>query len=269
VGQDREGQLRQLVEGHRAAFEGLLTATVGLDADGWATPTGCPGWDVHDQLAHCVGLERRFLGDPEPHVEVPDLPHLTDERGRRLERDVEVRRGVPGADLHAEATATFDRRLAELDGFTPDDLDVEVDGPFGRQKRSAFLRVRLFDLASHERDVRAALGVPEATGPYLPVVVEQVVRGWARTLPARVEGGGTLRLVVAGGPPVGLDLGAGTVTRGADVPPGCDATLEVSIGQLLALAGGRDDAPSLDETVAWSGDEHLLRRVLAVCAITP
>jgi uncharacterized protein (TIGR03083 family) len=271
VPQDRTAQRDQLADAHRDAFDGLLTATADLDQDGWTTATGCPGWDVHDQLAHCVGIERRMLGDPDrvPEVEVPDLPHLTSDAGRWIERDVEARRGMSGEELRAEATETFDRRATGLRELDPSALEAEIDGPFGRARQSGMLRTRLFDLTSHERDVRAALGRLDGwSGRHLPIVTEQVLRVWTRVLPARAEGAGTLEIVVDGEVRAQLDLGAGTLERGADAAAPADARLELGLAELLALAGGRDDAPRL-ESLAWSGDEHLLRRVLAVAGVTP
>src|ERR1700683_3458764 len=37
-----------------------------LSASDWARPTGCPGWDVKDQLSHLIGIERSIMGDPAP-----------------------------------------------------------------------------------------------------------------------------------------------------------------------------------------------------------
>ena len=35
----------------------------GLTAAQWATPTDCPGWTVHDNVAHMIGTERMLLGE--------------------------------------------------------------------------------------------------------------------------------------------------------------------------------------------------------------
>lgn len=268
---DRSAQLEQLTAAHRDVFAGLLAVTSDLDPSGWSTPTGCPGWDVHDQLAHCVGLERRLLGDPDrdPDVVVPDLDHLTGEVGRVIERDVEARRRMPPETLRAEAADAFGRRLAVLSETAPDALDREVDGLFGRQRLAGFLRTRVFDLACHERDVRSALGRLDGfVGPHVDLATEQALRSLARVLPVRIEGAGTLHLEVEAAPVAALDLGTGTLNRGDDVTTPADATLTLSAAQLLAVAGGRSDAPALAE-LSSSGDEALLAAVLAVAGVTP
>jgi uncharacterized protein (TIGR03083 family) len=270
VGSDRSAQRDQLVTAYGAVLDGILAATADLDDDGWGAPTGCPGWDVRAQLAHCVGLERRLLGDPEldPDVEVPDLPHLTGDVSRFMERDVEARRRVPAADLRTEAEEVFARRKDELGALTAEQLGEEVDSFFGPMRTSGFLRLRLFDLTSHERDVRAALDrVDGLDGPHVPVVVEHVLRSWARVVPTRTEGGDTVRLVIAGGP-VDLDLGTGDLSRGESVRATVSATLELSPAQALALAGGRTDAPALAD-LDHSGDEGPLTQLLAAAAVTP
>ena len=34
-----------------------------LSADEWRLPTECPGWSVHDNVAHMIGTERMLLGE--------------------------------------------------------------------------------------------------------------------------------------------------------------------------------------------------------------
>jgi uncharacterized protein (TIGR03083 family) len=262
-----EQRLTQLVAAHGAVFAGLLDATAGLDDAGWGTATGCPGWDVHDQLAHCIGVERLMLGDPRRQVEVPDLPHLRGPMGRFIEGDVEARRGVPGEELRAEARETFDRRLAALESMTLDDLDQEIDSPIGRHRASKVLRTRVFDLVAHEHDIRRALDrETEDVGAHIDLAVEQVLRAWAVLLPARVPGGGAIRLDVAGRGTVVLDLATGALHR--EEGPAADATLELAVGQVLSIGCGRDDAPGLEQ-LGTSGDRDLLSAFLDAGSVTP
>jgi uncharacterized protein (TIGR03083 family) len=262
-----EERLAQLVAAHGAVFAGLLDATEGLDDAAWTTATGCPGWDVHDQLAHCIGVERSMLGDPPPEVDVPELPHLTGPMSRIVERDVEVRRGVPGDELRAEAREVFDRRLAALESMTADDLGEELDSPIGRHRASKVLRTRVFDLVAHEHDIRRALDrETEDVGVHIDLAFEQILRAWAVVLPGRFPAGGTLGLDVAGRGEVVLDLGSGALHREGGPAP--DATLELTTGQVLSLGCGRDDAPRLDE-LRSSGDRELLTAFLAAPSVTP
>lgn len=268
---DRTAQRDQLVAAYRAALGGLLAATDGLEEADWRTPTGCPGWDVHDQLAHCVGLERRLLGDPDldPDVEVPDLPHLTGDVGRYIERDVQARRGSSHDELRAEAGEAFERRIEALEQLAPDQLAEETMSFFGPMRTASWLRMRLFDLASHERDIRAAVGrLDGLTGAHVAGVVEHVLRSWARTLPSRVDDAVTVRFEVAGDEVADLDLGSGTLSRGGGNGEAPAATLRLTPADALALAGGRSDAPELG-ALERRGDEELLGRLVAAAGVTP
>jgi large subunit ribosomal protein L31 len=151
-----------LLAAHQAIFDGVLAAVDGLDETGWATPTGCPGWDVHDQLAHIVGIERAMLGDPADEVELPDeLPHVRNAFGQQVEVAVAARRGRPPAELVAEARETFERRVRFLAAMDAATLGEPLDGPGGmRFKASQMLRTRMFDMTCHEQDVRRAVGRP-------------------------------------------------------------------------------------------------------------
>jgi len=264
-----EELLAQLVAAHDRVFAGILDAVAGLDADGWATPTGCPGWDVHDQLAHVIGVERAMLGDDPDDIEVPDLPHLRNDFGRAIEVAVQARRGRSAEQLVAEARETFARRLAQLESLDPAALQEPLDGPSGmRMKASQMLRTRIFDMVTHEHDIRRALGQPDSSGgQHVDIAVEQVVRAWARFLPERVEGSGVIAVAVTGREPVSIDLAEGQLHRGG-AGPAASATLHLDVGALLALAGGRTDAPGPDQ-VTIDGDREIAAQVLTVATITP
>jgi uncharacterized protein (TIGR03083 family) len=257
----------QLVAAHEAVFEGVLQATADLDERGWATPTGCPGWDVHDQLAHVVAVERFMLGDTPQLVEVPELDHVDDEFSRLVEIGVHARRGMDGEALRAEARETFDRRLAMLRALRPQVLAEEMDGPGGmRMKGSQMLRTRVFDMLSHEQDIRRALGrdVP-LDGPAGQIAQEQILRAWAKLLPRQLEERGVLA-VEATGPLATTRRIALDLTDPDAVEP--RTVLRGSGAQLLALGCGRTDAPGLDE-LEVEGDVALARAVVAHASVTP
>jgi uncharacterized protein (TIGR03083 family) len=260
----------QLLTAYQALYDGVLAAVDGLDDPSWATPTGCPGWDVHDQLAHIVGVERAMLGDPADEVELPDeVPHVRNEFGRQVEVAVAARRGRPPAELVAEARETFDRRLRFLAAMDAATLGEPLDGPGGmRFKASQMLRTRLFDMTCHEQDVRRAVGRPgDLDGPHADIAVEQVIRAWARFLPERLDHGGILAVEVAGRPRATIDLRDGTLRRGDDGPEP-DAVLGLDAGQLLAIGTGRSDAPTIDELTV-TGDRELVEELLADASVTP
>lgn len=259
---------RQLVAAHVRVFDGVRDAVGDLDAADWSTPTGCPGWDVHDQLAHIVGIERTMLGDPVDEVEVPDLPHIANDFGRIVEVAVHARRGRAPAELLAEADEVFARRLEMLRTMDPARLQKPMSGEAGMQaKGSQMLRTRVFDMVCHEHDIRRAVGKGGGTqGPHVDISVEQVLRAWARVLPT-VRDDGVLEVVVHGRPAVRIDLAEGVIHRD-DAGPEPTATLHLGVSELLALAGGRSDAPPLED-LRVTGDEGWAREVLVGASITP
>jgi uncharacterized protein (TIGR03083 family) len=259
--------LQQLVAAHAAVYDGLLAATADLDDAGWATPTGCPGWDVHDQLAHCIGTERLMLGHPPAEVDVPERPYLRSDFARLVERDVEARRAVTAEFLREEAEVTFVRRRAWLDRLQADALDGEMTTPLGPMPGRRGLRLRLFDLTCHEEDVRRAVSLPAAAGPHVEVAVGTALRLLAAQLPKRLGGAtGVVGVRVDGHEGVGLDLGDGRfLTALADAP---DVVLRCSSREVLALVGGRADAPAADG-LDIEGDTDLGARVVAAAAVTP
>lgn len=264
-------RLEGLVTAYAAAFDGWRALMDELSAEEWATPTGCPGWDAKDQLAHVVAVERVSLGDPQEPLELPDdLPYVRHEFGRFVEVGVQVRRPVPVADLVEEAIETFDRRLGQLRSLDPGWLDEQVDGPGpGMRMRGAqLLRTRVYDVTTHEYDVRRAVGLTDAPyGPHLAISAELIVRGWSKVLPGAVDGDAVLGVELDGTELARLHLGDGQLWRGDD-GPAADAVLGVDAAGLLAIAGGRDDAPPLD-VIEARGDRDVLRAVLHAGSITP
>ena len=267
MGDELKAQLRTA---HGRVFDGLLDAVADLDEHGWATPTGCPGWDVHDQVAHVVGVERSMLGDPAEDVELPEgLPHIRNDVGRAIEVAVAARRGRPPHGLVEEARETFARRLAAIDAMPAAALGEPLDGPAGmRMKASQMLRTRVFDMVSHEQDIRRALERPgPVAGPHVDIAVEQVVRAWARMLPQRHGQRGVLDVLIRERDPVRIDFSDGQLHRGGTGPTPT-ATVHLDVPGLLALAGGRTDAPD-PAAVTAGGDDVWAATVLADATITP
>jgi uncharacterized protein (TIGR03083 family) len=259
---------RQLVEAHRGVFAGLRDAVTGLDDAGWARMTGCPGWTVHDQLAHVIGIERAMLGDPPDEVEVPDVAYVKNEFGRAVEAAVQARREWPQDELLREAEEVFARRIEMLESLDASALQEPMDGFAGmRAKASQMLRTRVFDMVCHEHDIRRAVGRGGGTeGPHVDISVEQVVRAWARVLP-EAHDGGVLEVVVDDRSPVRLDLADGTLHRDGSGPQPT-ATVRLGVSDLLAVAGGRSDAPEIDD-LEVEGDRDWANRVLEGAVVTP
>lgn len=118
---------------YRASRQRLTALLVDLDDDGWSTPApACPGWRVHDVVAHLVGvIEDAIAG----RLDGPPDESVTAEEVRR-------HRGDPPAELLArwgELAPTFEDVVSQS-GVWP----------------------AAFDALSHEHDIRGALGRPGA-----------------------------------------------------------------------------------------------------------
>jgi uncharacterized protein (TIGR03083 family) len=259
-----------LVAAHRAVYADLREAVADLAPAAWTTETGCPGWDVHDQVAHVVAVERTMLGDPGDEVEVPgDLPHVRNEFGRQVEVGVQARRSVSPGALLAEAEETFERRLDALERLDPERLGEPIDGPGGmRVKASQMLRTRVFDMTCHVDDIRRAVQRPgPPTGPHRTIAVEQVLRAWAKLLPERLDEDRPLGIELEGHGTFTIALSDGVLHRDGDGPPPA-ASVRLTSSELLALACGRSDAPTL-AGLAVDGDERLAAAWLGAASITP
>lgn len=264
-GSSAYAQLAALVTAHSVMFDLLIDATKSLTAEQWGAPTGCPDWDVHDQLAHCVGVERCLLD--EPAAAVADRSDQTDDQAflRAVQADVWSRRGVPHESLREEAGHTFAQRLRQLRRLEAAALDAEVIGPGGLRLRGArMLRLRVFDLLAHEQDIRRALGRPrEPDGTPARLVSEHLLHTWSRHWRRDVFGPGEVVIEIDGDPPAST-----TVELLGSVGNTPRARLRGPLSALLPLACGRSDAP--DGAVVFAdGDERLARRVIAAAGITP
>ena len=166
----------------------------------------CPAWTVHDVLAHVVGIPTDILAG---NVEGAATDPWT-------AAQVDARRNASIADLLAEWEANAPQVEAIVDEF----------GPSGVQL--------LFDLTTHEHDIRHALGLP----PLKDLPVHLAVTGFVFT---RLGAGGeALRIVTTGGTYV---LGTGEPT----------ATLTAPIFDVLRAISGRRSERQI-RAMQWDGD---------------
>jgi uncharacterized protein (TIGR03083 family) len=237
----------------------------GLTAGQERLPSSCPGWDVHDQVAHVSGLEATLAGEPLPEHEPPAAGHVKSPAGLYMERLVDWRRSWPLARLVTELREVTARRSVQLAELGDDGARL-VPGLFGGEAPLArVLGIRVFDVYAHEQDVRRAIGRPgHLDGPVAAIVRDRIATGLAFAW-AKPAAGQRIRLVVDDWT-YGLDL-TGERSHVDDGAQAAALTFTVGFGELLPLACGRSDARP--GAVSVQGDPELAALLLAGAGFTP
>jgi uncharacterized protein (TIGR03083 family) len=260
------------------AFDSLVRS---LAEEEWSFPTDLPGWSVADIVAHVVGIESSVAGDPPPAHE-PDwekLPHVKNLVGRVTEIDVDYRRGATPVELLAELEAVIRRRHNQLvtDLESVDGSDI-VSGPFGWQLPfHRLLQVRIFDIWTHEQDIRSATRRPGGLGNDAALVsLDRVRTGWRKVWSTVAPEGAVLVVKGRGGAPTfalvkNPDGRSGEVSVEGVAPA---LTLELDEVEMIRLGGGRMSARELAELRARlvGGEEAtggIAEAFLAGAGVTP
>jgi uncharacterized protein (TIGR03083 family) len=178
-GQDGGWRERGLVATAALAGTWGSLAEVCHDLSGteWSLPTGCPGWDVKDQLSHLIGIERSLLGQPVPEWDGPLGDHVKNDFAAINERWVAVRRAEPGPAVWAEFVEVTRTRLDALAARSEEDWAVVGFSPVGNVPYAEFMEVRAFDSWVHEQDVRLALDRPGGSGTAASAISLDRVQG--------------------------------------------------------------------------------------------
>ena len=271
------------------AIVSLWNVAAECPEDQWALPTPCPGWTVSDVIAHTIGLELDFRGDPAPDHE-PDwatLPHVSGALGEYIEVSVDYRRGRTKSELLAELDDVIKLRRQDLAQIS-DDPNEMTPGPAGFLiPRSQMLQTRILDLWIHEQDIRIAVDRPGGLDSDAAFVTAGrlsvgLPRMWGKTLGA--NGDQVLRVEVTGPGveftktiAIGDDGRAHVVSNGHwDTPIGGDPApgnllLQCSFPAYVALAAGRHgiDKFVADGQVLIAGDQGLADRLIPAMAVTP
>jgi uncharacterized protein (TIGR03083 family) len=201
------GEVGEAYAGCRAR----ITALTGeLDGPGAATPVPtCPGWSVHDVVAHVSGVVDDALAGRLDGVATDPWTAA----------QVEARRDRSVADILAE----WDEQAPAFEGL------LDAIGDPGRQA--------VADVATHEHDVRVALGAPGARDS------DAVRIGLAFLAPRLVESAAERGIVLRVQAGDGLSWGPG------DAP----TSLSGETFDLFRALTGRRSAVQL-RALRWAGD---------------
>lgn len=271
----------ELVEAYAQTAQAVLDLALTCRESDFAESTQCPGWTVHDQLAHVGAFEAAMAGDEDAPVEVPDHPWIRSEVGRSIEHGVEVRRSWTDDEVVAELERVIPFRLATLrdEGL---DEDTELSTPFGPRPAGKVVPQRAMDVWCHEQDVRDAVGRPgNLDSPAAALFTVRVLDAFrVRTAAQSGLDVGTAVILESTGPVTGREgvrivqgedgldtepLFSGTATEGHEHES--ITTVRLSTHALTRRGAGRISVDDLHFTV--EGDEEVARKVLEHLVITP
>jgi uncharacterized protein (TIGR03083 family) len=215
----------------------LIEAVEERDADVSAAVAACPGWNVHDVLAHHVGVvvdvAREDLGEF-GELSFGILEQWRDSQVQRMRdaltaRQVEERRDQDVSALVAEWRTATTALLPLLRGEIP----VPATLP-------PFIGVILVnDLVVHETDIRAALGLPRAAAS---AALSVALAGFSASLENRIRILGLPALVL---------VYDGKERRIGEGPVG--ATLSADRHELVRVLAGRRTREQI-LGLTWTGD---------------
>ena len=269
-------RLHDLVEAFAQTTQAVIDLGHTCEAQDLARPTECPGWTVHDQISHVVGVESWLEGHKDPRVDMPQYEHIRNDLGKKVEYAVEVRRGRTGAEVVAELEDVLAQRLSALRDPALTDSSI-INGPFGPDLAATVLLLRTFDVWTHEQDIRSALGRPgnldsPAAAVFVSMVMFQLPRLIAKG--AGLEPGQVVVIDVTG-PTVarqGVRVAADEQGRPrghempADPPPDGATTISLSTEAFTRRAAGRRSVS--DTAYSVVGDDAIARRVLEALVVT-
>ena len=264
-----------LVEAYRQTTQAVIDLGHSCSDADFDRPTAAPGWTVKDQVSHVAGLESWMRTGTQPRLDVHDYPHVRNELGRFTEVAVEQRRRVRGDKVVAELETLLAQRMEDLTAPDVDPTRV-VRTTIGDRSLADALKVRTFDIWTHEQDIRQALGRPGDLDSGGAAVFMDLLFG---VLPrvvacdAAIPPGNVVILEVTGpvvgragvwveqseeGKPRGIPLFSGVAHDGD--PDDVFTTITVSTDAVTRRAAGRGTLEDIHYSV--QGDEDVARRVL-------
>jgi uncharacterized protein (TIGR03083 family) len=152
--------MEDFIEALAADQAELLSLCAGLDAAGWAAPSGCPGWSVKDLVAHMGAL---YWGAVDPAV-LPDTTGLATEAAQEVY--VESRRSLTAEEILHDYATVSEKALIVLAGLAGADFEVPL-GDLGTYQARILPAAFCFDHYTH---IRADLFAPRGplAGPIPP-----------------------------------------------------------------------------------------------------
>ena len=143
-----------------AVWDAIAQLTAAMDDDQWRQPTGCPGWEVRDLIAHMVGTERSLAGEDAPGAPEQYPEYVRNPIGQFNERWVAHLRSASRSELLDQFRQVTAARLRKLLSLNEAEWSAPSWTPAGPGAYLDFMRIRVFDCWVHEQDIRWVLGKP-------------------------------------------------------------------------------------------------------------
>ncbi len=236
-----------------------------FDADALATQSLCPDWDVRDVVAHAIGVET-VLDGWEPSTESP--PPFA----KMAEFATAVADLAP-EDLAASVSAVTSSRLEHLRSMDAGVVDAPSFTPTGVKTYGGFLRIRVFDLWVHARDIALPLGRSLGAGGIAGELALDEVAGSIGYIVGKKVGlpdGRSAVVHVTGA--VERDIAIVVDGRARAVASVDDPDVEITadVETFILLAAGRVEPQSRidDGRITWTGDAEWGERMARTLAYT-
>ena len=249
--------LTDYVAATRSCFEEFADLTAALSDEEWQIRSLCPDWSIRECVAHAIGIEQVLLGWTPSTEDPPPFDRV----GPWMSESVELN----GDDFNARCAELTASRLEELEGMDASIVTTPSLTPVGPQTYGDFLRIRVFDLWVHARDVAIPLDVamPDG-GAAASFALDEVQRSMCYSMVKKVglEDGQSVTVHVTGGVErdihVAVDGRAGLVDSLDD--PSAELTADTET--FIMLACGRVDPQARIDAgrITWTGDAEIGER---------
>ena len=245
--------LADFVSAHETLFATYTEWCDGFATDDLATPSLCPDWDVRGVLGHAIGVET-VLDGWEPSAEsAPPFARMAEFAADIADLDPDR-----VAARVAEVTAS---RLDHLRSMDPAAVDAPSITPTGVRTYADFLRIRVFDLWVHARDIAIPLGRSLDTGGIAAELALDEVAGSIGYIVGKKVGlpdGYSAVVHIAGGVERDIAVVVDGKARSVDAVDHPSVELTADVESFILLAAGRVDPQSRIDSgrIAWSGDDE-------------
>lgn len=259
--------LEPYVQAWRGTARDVIELLPTLSDDDWAKATDCPGWTVHDVVAHLAHLEAVLAGhDTEQEME-RDGEQVASEY---TQAGVAARTDRTPVELADEFRDAVDARAEQLRDLPEEGSRPSVTPGGGAWSWDVLLRNRAVDLWVHEQDIRRAVQRPGSLGSGgAQVATHTFAAAMPYILGKRIAppAGTSVVWRITGEVPLEIGAVLGDDGRASnDVVDDPTTTLTMTNETFTILGAGRRAGDEVD--VEIEGDAELAHSVLGVMALT-